>query len=976
MITIILFLLSIGMQLAAAIYALLLVRVTGRKTAWIAISIAMVLMAWRRVVSFISILTGDAQVRFDLPEVFAFVISCLLLLGVLRLRNYLLSIHASVAGRKRAEQRLAAQYAVARVLAESSTLAEAAPRLLQVICEDLGWELGELWSVDRNANLLRCAETWHVPSIDASEFIVFCLRTGFAPGVGLPGRVWQNGRPEWIADMVTDPNFSRAAMAAKAGLQSAFAFPVMLGSEILGVMAFFVREMRRPDEELLKMLSTIGSQIGQFIERKQAEQERELLLVRLEQERVRAEARVAELDTLFSSMVAAVVLYAPDGTIIRANEAAERIFSFYKVTKTLPVAERAARFKPVWEDGRPVSSFDQWPSLRALRGETVRDVVMGLLDPQSGQILWLSMNAAPVRDADGRRQGAVLTVNDITDRKHAEEALRESEEKFRNIASSALDAIIMLDHDGRISFWNEAASRIFGFTSEEALGMELSRLIVPQRYHDALRKGYEGFKATGEGLYVGEVYKGEGLKKDGTEIPIEVSISALKVKEQWTAVGILRDVTERAQAEALQDGQKRILEMIATDAPLEDVLTSLVRLIESQSVGMLSSVLLLDDDGVHMRHGAAPSLPEAYWKAVDGASIGPRAGSCGTAMYRRKPVIVTDILRDLLWADYPDLADLAAPLRACWSTPIISHRGAVLGSFAMYYREVKSPGPSEKQLIDIGVNIAGIAIERKRAEAALRKAHTELEQRVIERTKELSEANIKLKELDRLKSLFIASMSHELRTPLNSVIGYSSILMNEWMGPLTEEQKENLSAILRSGKHLLALINDVIDVSKIEAGKVETVVEDFDLSELLSEAAATFARDIKEKVLDLNVESIHQQMHTDRRRLLQCVLNLVSNAVKFTDKGSVSVAARLHTDLIEISVADTGIGIREEDLPKLFQPFMRLVTAPKASIPGTGLGLYLTRRLVTHVLKGDIICISRYGEGSTFTIRIPMRRGE
>lgn len=256
---------------------------------------------------------------------------------------------------------------------------------------------------------------------------------------------------------------------------------------------------------------------------------------------------------------------------------------------------------------------------------------------------------------------------------------------------------------------------------------------------------------------------------------------------------------------------------------------------------------------------------------------------------------------------------------------------------------------------------------------SLRTAYSELEQRVAVRTRELSEANARLKELDHLKSLFIASMSHELRTPLNSVIGFSSILLNEWMGPLNPDQKENLDTILRSGKHLLALINDVIDVSAIEAGKVETIVEDFDAYDVITEAVKGVEKDLREKRLELEIDAVHAQLRTDRRRLLQCVINLVSNAVKFTEKGSLWVHAALTGDFIEISVADTGVGIQEEDLPKLFTPFVRLESPLRSKVAGTGLGLYLTRKLVTEVLRGTIVCSSRYGEGSTFTLRMPVR---
>lgn len=172
-------------------------------------------------------------------------------------------------------------------------------------------------------------------------------------------------------------------------------------------------------------------------------------------------------------------------------------------------------------------------------------------------------------------------------------------------------------------------------------------------------------------------------------------------------------------SQALRAGRDGVLEMIATGAPLADVLTNLVLLIESQTDGMIASIVLLDEDGEHLRHGAAPSLPVAYIESIDGLTIGPQVGSCGTAMYRGEPVIVSDIQKDPLWENYRQLAARFS-LRACWSTPIQSPHGKVLGCFAMYYHEPRSPSHVEARLTDIGVHIAGIAIEHERTEVALR----------------------------------------------------------------------------------------------------------------------------------------------------------------------------------------------------------------------------------------------------------------
>jgi len=174
-------------------------------------------------------------------------------------------------------------------------------------------------------------------------------------------------------------------------------------------------------------------------------------------------------------------------------------------------------------------------------------------------------------------------------------------------------------------------------------------------------------------------------------------------------------------------GQSRILQMIAANKPLSQILEKLLLLIEAQSPGMLCSVLLLSDDGEHIRHGAAPSLPADYVAAIDGASIGPKNGSCGTSMYRGEPVFVTDIFSDPLWEDYRSLAD-GSGLRACWSTPILSGRGKVLGSFAMYYKEPRTPTGDEAGLTEVATRIAGLAIEHNAAKEILARTQAELAQ--------------------------------------------------------------------------------------------------------------------------------------------------------------------------------------------------------------------------------------------------------
>ncbi|HZA53979.1 MAG TPA: MASE1 domain-containing protein, partial [Candidatus Udaeobacter sp.] len=172
---------------------------------------------------------------------------------------------------KRAEQRLQVQDAISRILAESPALKEAAPRILWVLCERAGWDWGTLWSIDQAANDLRCVEVWHIPSLQTPQFEADTKQRRFTPGVGLPGRVWSTGKPIWITDVTTDSNFPRAPVAIQEGLHSAFGFPIKLGHEVLGVIECISREVREPDEYFLQMVSDIGGQIGQFMERKRVE---------------------------------------------------------------------------------------------------------------------------------------------------------------------------------------------------------------------------------------------------------------------------------------------------------------------------------------------------------------------------------------------------------------------------------------------------------------------------------------------------------------------------------------------------------------------------------------------------------------------------------------------------------------------------------------------------------------------------------
>ncbi|MBA4421641.1 MAG: hypothetical protein C0390_00920 [Syntrophus sp. (in: bacteria)] len=290
--------------------------------------------------------------------------------------------------------------------------------------------------------------------------------------------------------------------------------------------------------------------------------------------------------------------------------------------------------------------------------------------------------------------------------------------------------------------------------------------------------------------------------------------------------------------------------------------------------------------------------------------------------------------------------------------------------------------------------------ERKLAEEELHKYRDHLEDLVKERTveleetqaalvnivedvneksRELAQANVRITELDRLKSAFLATMSHELRTPLNSIIGFTGIVLQGMSGPLNDEQAKQLAMVKGSANHLLDLINDVLDISKIEAGQVQITRKSFDVRSVIEAALRTVLPLAAKKGLSLDsaIAADVGVMISDRRRVEQILINLVNNAVKFTEQGEVRVAARrvrgeeLHGDFVEISVADTGIGMKPEDMGKLFIPFSQIDTGLTRSYEGTGLGLSICGKLV-EMLGGTMRVESEWGKGSKFTFTLPL----
>src|SRR6184192_1420904 len=331
---------------------------------------------------------------------------------------------------------------------------------------------------------------------------------------------------------------------------------------------------------------------------------------------------------------------------------------------------------------------------------------------KDGAVIHFDGATVPRLSDAGEFLSTLCTLRDVTERKCAEERLRKSEEKYRDLIEISPDAIYVVDANGVCVLGNRAGADLVGIPQDELVGTPVTDTYLAEErdlFLERLEKLRGGGTLRFERTFV---------RKNLDIIPVEVSVTAIR---GGYFQAILRDISERKKSEALLAGEKRLLEMIATGVGLKEILNTLCLIIEEQRAGTLASVLLLNADGVHLDCIAGPNLPKEWAQQMENLPIGPCAGSCGTAAYRGSSVIVSDIATDPLW-DVPEHRSSALKhgLRASWSNPVLSSAGKVFGTFCMYYRETRSPNSRDLELIDLATDLVRIAIERDRAEGALR----------------------------------------------------------------------------------------------------------------------------------------------------------------------------------------------------------------------------------------------------------------
>lgn len=334
----------------------------------------------------------------------------------------------------------------------------------------------------------------------------------------------------------------------------------------------------------------------------------------------------------------------------------------------------------------------------------------------------------------------------------------------------------------------------------------------------------------------------------------------------------------------------------------------------------------------------------------------------GWVMTQRMEAVIRDVMKD---ARVPVEAYASTGIRSLALVPFGPEEP--IGAIGVYWKHHHQASPEEMRLLRALADAAGIALEKLRSIASL-------EERIAERTRELEAALERAREADQIKSSFLATMSHELRTPLNSIIGFTGVILQGLAGPINEEQRRQLTMVRDSSRHLHALINDILDLSKIEARQLQPQMGEMPLREAVTEAVEALRPQAEAKGLGLNQEmrgALPETVWSDRRRFGQILYNLIGNAIKFTQKGRVDVLVEALPEGLALRISDTGPGIPEAEREKIFEAFRQLESVYTRTQEGTGLGLAISQRLAT-LLGGRLEVASAPGKGSTFTFWLPL----
>jgi len=546
--------------------------------------------------------------------------------------------------------------------------------------------------------------------------------------------------------------------------------------------------------------------------------------------------------------------------------------------------------------------------------------------------------------------------------------IEESQKRFRTLLESAPDAMVIIDASGTIVMVNRRTEELFGYSRDEITGQPIEQL-MPQRFRETHPERIRSFFSNPSARPMGSGLELFGCSRTGREFPVEISLSPIETEDGALVASSLRDITERKQAE---EKLKALNANIETQRRTEIALNKLSELLRcEQEMGNLASVIVHQlAHYLDLQFAALFVLRDGNTYVREAAYGYPRQG--GINNFESGDGLLGQIVIDaapLKVNNIPEYAQLALGLGTIAPSGLLIYP-LVHDEMVVAVLELAGLRPLDEGQRDwLDKASEGLAVTIRLV--------LDLEQR-NRAEKELAEARDAAEKANKAKSGFLANMSHELRTPMNAILGYSEMLMEDARDVGQDDFIPDLKKINQAGSHLLSLINDVLDLSKIESGRMEVFAEDIDVGALIDQVAGTAQPLMTRNNNKFKIERGEQlgNAHQDITKLRQSLLNMLSNAAKFTHEGTITLRTERKSqadgEWLMFSVNDTGIGIPADKLEHVFEEFSQADTSTTRNYGGTGLGLPISRRFC-QMLGGDLTVRSSAGEGSTFTMRVPVR---
>jgi PAS domain S-box-containing protein len=792
-------------------------------------------------------------------------------------------------------------YRGTKIISETSSYKKSIESCIRLICKMMGWDAGHAYVIDEvTKDILLPLNVWYMKNSDKlQEFCSVTKNTNFEFGQGLPGRVWRNKEPVWIANIHEDDNFPRAQLTGNLPLKGAFGFPIIIKGKLLAVMEFFQENVMIKDTRLLETFKVLGEQFSRAWEKKQIENE-----LTISEEKSRS---------VIENANDAVIIINSKGIIQQCNRATSKIFG-YDVNILVGKNISFIMHKP--EKNNHDSYLNKYLETREKHIIGKGRKVSALRSDNTKIELYLSVNEINLRG----KSFFMGILHEITQEMEIQRALEESEAKNRLILQAAGEGVYGLDNKGNTTFVNPAAEHMLGYKAEELIGKGM-HVIVHHSYPDGEpypREKCPMYAAFTDGLV--HTISNEVLwRKDGSSFPVEYTSTPIRKNgELMGAVVIFSDISQRKEAERKLFETTTLQKAILDSANFTMISTDTKGIIKTFNSGATRMLGFKASDVIN-------KLSLDIFHEVD--EVNKKATVLNNELgHHIQPGFEVFVAKARL--GQPDENEWTYIRRDGTSFPVL------LSVTALYDRDGNISG-----FLSIGADIT----ERKKAENA--------------------------------KNEFISCVSHELRTPLTSIRGSIGLILGNVTGEISAQTKTILDIANNNCKHLIRLINDILDIEKYEFGKMSFNKINTLLNPVIEQAIkdnSVYASEFKVKLIhDKNTDDT-LSLHLDRDRIMQVLTNLISNAIKYSPpNGIVTVDSSANEKHVCIKVCDLGEGIPHEFHREIFNKFSQADSSSSRKKGGTGLGLNIAKTIVEQH-NGKLEFETEINKGTTFFFRLPL----